>query len=68
MHVQAQPVPAYVAPTLQTQADNYVDDTRGVYVPAHQQPRLKTPSELSAWQQNAVADVPDYMAGRPGGL
>lgn len=66
--VQAQNVvPPYVAPTMQTTAPDYIDDTRGVYVPSAPQQRLKTDAELASWQGVArQADVPDYMRGSPG--
>jgi hypothetical protein len=46
----APPVPGFVAPIAQTPVQEYVDDTRGLYIPAHTQLRAKTTRELAAWQ------------------
>lgn len=46
-----QPVPGYVPPMTVTQAPDYADDTRGVFVPSHSQHRLKTESELQNYQK-----------------
>ncbi|MBA44336.1 MAG: hypothetical protein CMF62_10100 [Magnetococcales bacterium] len=43
----AQAVPGYVPPVMQTRAPDYVDDTRGVFVPNHTQFRLKDETELN---------------------
>lgn len=43
------PVPGYVPPVTMGQAPAYADDTRGVYVPAHTQHRLKTADELNSY-------------------
>lgn len=43
----AQAVPGYVPPVMQTRAPDYVDDTRGVFVPNHTQYRLKDDVELT---------------------
>ena len=50
----AQPVPGYVPPMTVTQAPDYADDTRGVFVPSHAQHRLKTESELNNYQKNLL--------------
>lgn len=42
-------VPGYVAPVAQTSVAPYIDDTRGVYVPEHEQLRGKTAAELADW-------------------
>lgn len=39
-------VPGYVPPLTMTTAPDYADDTRGVFVPAHDQHRFKSDSEL----------------------
>ena len=43
----AQAVPGYVPPVTVTKAPDYADDTRGVFVPTHEQYRMKTPAEFS---------------------
>lgn len=48
----ASPVPGYVAPIAQTPVADYVDDTRGLFIPAHAQLRAKTETELANWQAN----------------
>jgi hypothetical protein len=55
----APPVPGFVAPIAQTPVGEYVDDTRGLYIPAHTQLRAKTARELAAWQNtvNPAAGV-----------
>lgn len=63
----AGPVPGYVAPVTQEIAPSYVDDTRGVYVPAHAQDRMKTEAELENWQQQAELSRPLYAQRKPGG-
>lgn len=53
------PVPGYVPPVVQTQAPDYADDTRGVFVPSHMTYRMKTQGELdqsSSDQRLAQAD------------
>ncbi len=60
----AQVTPGYVPPVTLTTTPNYADDTRGIYVPSHQQHRLMTEQE----QQIHLAQVqhgmgaPDYDA------
>jgi hypothetical protein len=54
------PVPGYVAPVTVTPVAPYVDDTRGVYVPGHDQFRRKTGLELASWNQSMQGDVPAY--------
>lgn len=49
--VLAGPVPGYVAPITQTPVGEYIDDTRGLYMPEHVQLRAKTEAELAGWQQ-----------------
>lgn len=51
---QSAVVPGYVAPVTQTPVAAYADDTRGVYVPSHEQLRSKTGFELATW--NATSD------------
>lgn len=46
-----QPVPGYVPPLTMTQAPDYVDDTRGIFVPSHTQHRMKTNAELANYQK-----------------
>lgn len=65
--VPAQPVPGYVAPVTGAMAAPYIDDTRGVYVPPHQQLRQKTDSELALWNEEAQANRPLYAQDRPEG-
>ena len=65
--VLAAPVPGYVPPVTQGYAPEYVDDTRGVDVPAHPQQRLKSESELSQWQLQAEQGRPFYAQKSPGG-
>ena len=45
-----QPVPGYVAPVTQAPVPEYLDDTRGLYIPSHVQLRAKTSDELARWQ------------------
>ena len=47
--VNAAPVPGYVPPVTMSVAPEYADDTRGVYVPSHNQYRLQTQQELQSW-------------------
>lgn len=47
------PVPGYVPPITVTQTADYVDDTRGVWVPGHAQPRLRTAQEFGQHTQVA---------------
>jgi hypothetical protein len=63
----ALPVPGYVPPVTEAVAPAYVDDTRGVYVPSHDQLRMKTEGELSHWQGEAEANKPYYTQHNPGG-
>lgn len=63
----AAPVPGYVPPVVQENAPVYADDTRGVYVPAHQQLRTKTERELNGWQNAAQGSKPYYAQKAPGG-
>jgi hypothetical protein len=63
----AQPVPGYVAPVVGAPVAAYVDDTRGVYVPPHQQLRQKTDGELAAWDEAAEANKPLYAQTAPAG-
>ncbi len=62
-----QPVPGYVAPVTGAMAAPYVDDTRGVYVPPHQQLRQKTDAELAAWNETSESNRPLYAQNRPTG-
>lgn len=50
----AQAVPGYVPPVAQVRAPAYVDDTRGVYVPDHQQFRMKDQVELRKNHKQAL--------------
>ncbi|MCP5405684.1 MAG: hypothetical protein H6922_05640 [Pseudomonadaceae bacterium] len=63
----AAPVPGYIPPTTQSYAPEYVDDTRGVYVPSHAQQRMKSESELAAWQLQAEMGRPFYAQNKPQG-
>lgn len=63
----AAPVPGYVPPTTQAYAPEYVDDTRGVYVPPHAQQRMKSEAELSNWQLQAEQGRPFYAQKTPNG-
>lgn len=65
--VSAQPVPGYVAPVTETPVAAYVDDTRGVYVPPHEQLRQKTDGELAGWNDTAQANIPLYAQANPHG-
>lgn len=51
----AAPVPGYVPPVTSTPVPNYADDTRGVFVPSHDQHRLMTESEQQTYGQYPVA-------------
>lgn len=42
----AAPVPGYVPPVTSTPVPNYADDTRGVFVPTHDQHRMMTEDEM----------------------
>lgn len=55
------PVPGYVPPITVTQTADYVDDTRGVWVPGHAQPRLRTAQELA--QHTQVAQLNQAAGG-----
>lgn len=46
---KASPVPGYVPPVTMATTPEYADDTRGVYVPTHEQYRLHTERELQNW-------------------
>lgn len=66
----AAPVPGYVPPVQPTTTPAYADDTRGVFVPSHQQHRLKSMDELQsladgASYQMAQANVPMYAQASP---
>ncbi|MFT7144437.1 MAG: hypothetical protein ACI8QY_000488, partial [bacterium] len=58
------PVPGYVPPLTVTQAPNYADDTRGVFVPSHTQHRMKTDAEIQSFQK---AGGDSYSNGLPTG-
>ena len=60
-----QPVPGYVAPVTETPVAPYVDDTRGVYVPAHAQLREKTQSELDGWATPGQQNMPLFAQSHP---
>ena len=61
------PVPGYVAPVVGTEVAPYIDDTRGVYVPPHQQLRQKTDSELAGWNTTVETNRPLYAQSSPSG-
>ncbi len=61
------PVPGYVAPVTGAPVAAYADDTRGVYVPPHQQLRQKTESELSSWDAVTESNRPLYAQNAPAG-
>lgn len=63
----AAPVPGYVPPTTQQYAPEYVDDTRGVYVPPHAQQRNKSEAELNQWAVQAENGRPFYAQRTPNG-
>jgi hypothetical protein len=63
----AAPVPGYVAPVTGAMAAPYIDDTRGVYVPPHQQLRQKTEGELAAWDAVSESNKPLYAQANPSG-
>lgn len=63
----AQPVPGYVAPVTGAPVAAYVDDTRGVYVPPHEQLRQKTDDELATWNAAAESNRPLYAQTAPSG-
>lgn len=44
-YAQMAPVPGYVAPLTITTTPDYADDTRGIFVPAHEQFRMRTHEE-----------------------
>ncbi|MBI1308540.1 MAG: hypothetical protein GC129_01600 [Proteobacteria bacterium] len=61
-------VPGYVAPVTETPVQPYVDDTRGVYVPAHTELRAKTEGELADWKSSSGDQYrPLYAQKNPGG-
>lgn len=60
-----QPVPGYVAPVAETPVAPYVDDTRGVYVPAHMQLREKTQAELDNWASPEQQNLPLFAQAHP---
>jgi hypothetical protein len=61
------PVPGYVAPVTGASVAAYADDTRGVYVPPHQQLRQKTESELASWNDMVETNRPLYAQSAPAG-
>jgi hypothetical protein len=61
------PIPGYVAPVVGTDVAPYVDDTRGVYIPPHQQLRQKTDSELADWNTVMETNRPLYAQQNPTG-
>lgn len=61
------PVPGYVAPVTGSSVAAYADDTRGVYVPPHQQLRQKTEAELAGWNTAAESNRPLYAQNAPAG-
>jgi hypothetical protein len=63
----AAPVPGYVPPVTEANAPVYADDTRGVYVPAHEQLRMKTEQELNAYKAVDQGNKPYYAQKAPGG-
>lgn len=63
----AQPVPGYVAPVTGSPVAPYIDDTRGVYVPQHNQLRQKTDTELATWNDTAESNRPLYAQSKPTG-
>ncbi|PZP40000.1 MAG: hypothetical protein DI585_02290 [Pseudomonas fluorescens] len=63
----AAPVPGYVAPVTGAMAAPYIDDTRGVYVPPHQQLRQKTEAELAEWNATTESNRPLYAQSAPSG-
>lgn len=66
--VHAAPVPGYVAPMTETPVAAYVDDTRGIYVPEHEQLRSKSSSELDGWKESySEASKPMYAQKAPAG-
>lgn len=61
-------VPGYVPPVRQTEVAEYVDDTRGVFVPPHEILRSKTESELANWNaEMADSGRPLYAQKNPNG-
>lgn len=54
----APPVPGYVAPVTQTPVAEYIDDTRGVFLPPHNQLRAKTEPELRMMSPEAGPQLP----------
>ena len=61
------PVPGYVAPVTGAPVAAYADDTRGVYVPPHQQLRQKTENELATWNAAVESNRPLYAQNAPSG-
>lgn len=70
---QTRPVPGYVPPVTVTQTPDYVDDTRGVFIPGHAQYRMKTTMEFDQsvnqlqYQQQAVQNNQDLDMDRLAG-
>lgn len=70
---QTRPVPGYVPPVTVTQTPDYVDDTRGVFVPGHAQYRMKTTMEFDQavnqlqYQQQAAQNNQDMDMDRLAG-
>lgn len=64
----ATPVPGYVPPVTQTHTPSYADDTRGVYVPAHNAFRTKSQAELDNWRQQMEGARPVYAQSQPGAV
>ncbi len=62
----AAPVPGYIPPVTYSTAPAYADDTRGVFVPSHEQHRLRTSRELElAANPPRGNDTPLYAQENP---
>lgn len=59
----APPTPGYVAPVQLSTVADYADDTRGVFVPEHQQLRSRTVSELARAAQPVSAQSSALQPG-----
>lgn len=61
--VAAPPTPGYVAPVQLSTVADYADDTRGVFVPEHQQLRSRTVAELTRAAQPAAVQSSALQPG-----
>lgn len=59
------PVPGYVPPVQYSTVPDYADDTRGVFIPTHDQHRLSSSGELADYANGNTANQPLYAQLNP---